>query len=110
MREPGQKADGTFSAVSTRSVSGTTAEVLRRAIVVVSDVRSEDPASENLEARTPSARWKLAGRERLVLTVTAVREGTVSVGLTHSGMADSRGLGPAKETLASLLGKISADS
>ena len=59
----------------------------------------------NPGAKAPNARWKLTGRERLLLTATPAGSRT-SVGLTHSGIAQESGLAPAKVALRDLLDAI----
>jgi hypothetical protein len=108
MREPGQKADGTFSAVSTRTLPGSPAELLELATGVLRERMGGEPASTNPTAKRPNARWNLAGRERLLLSIDPGQPGRASVGLTHSGIPDSDGIADAKTTLADLLDAIAA--
>lgn len=105
MRAPGQKADGTFSAASTKTVRAAPGEVFDAAIREVSESLSAQPTSINAEARTPNARWKLEGRQRVLLTVTPGLEDRVSIGLTHSGIPDGNGVAPAKDAIAELLAR-----
>jgi hypothetical protein len=106
MRAPGQKADGTFTATATRTVEGGASLALDIATMVLTRELGADPASAHPRAKTPSARWKLAGRESLLLTATPTTKLRTSVGLTHSGIADEAGLAPAKAALQELLAAI----
>jgi len=106
MRAPGQKADGTFSAASTRTVRAASSEVFEAAIGEVSEFLSAQPDSINAGAKTPNARWTLEGRQRLLLTVTPGLEDRVSLGLTHSGIPDGNGVAPAKDAIAKLLARF----
>jgi len=106
MRDPGQKADGTYTAVATRTVALGPGEALERASAVLSVQLDARPASSNPGAKAPNARWRLAGRERLLLTATQTTGGRTSVGLTHSGIADQAGLIAAKTRIGGLLDAI----
>lgn len=106
MRAPGQKADGTFTATATRTVDGVPTTALEIASVVLVREFGAEPASAHPSAKAPNARWKLAGRESLLLTATPTTRGRTSVGLTHSGITDESKLPAAKASLRVLLGAI----
>lgn len=106
MRAPGQKADGTFTATGTKTVASDALSALDRASGVVVSALGSEASSVNLEAKAPNARWKLAGRERLLLTATPSTNGRTSVGLTHSGLVDEAALAHAKAGIKRLLADI----
>ena len=106
MRDPGQKADGTYTAVATRTLPLGPGEALERASAVLNAELGAEPASTNPNAKAPNARWTLAGRERLLLTATPTTGGRTSVGLTHSGIADQAGVVVAKSRIGELLDAI----
>lgn len=111
MRAPGQKADGTFTATATRVVDGTPKEALDIASMVVGRELGAEPASVHPSSKTPNARWKLEGRESLLLTATPTPKAErTSVGLTHSGIADESALAAAKAALQELLSAIYSTS
>ena len=103
MRAPGQKAAGTFSVESTRAIRASAPEVYGPAIRVVSEWLGREPSGTSPGAKAPNARWTLDARERLLLTVTTVREGSVTLGLTHSGIVDGEAAPAAKAALKELL-------
>ena len=106
MRDPGQKADGTYTAVGTRTVPLDPGAALERASVVLTGELGASPASTNPNAKAPNARWTLGGRERLLLTATPTTGDRTSVGLTHSGLTDTTGLTAAKSRIGQLLDAI----
>jgi hypothetical protein len=103
MRAPGQKANGTFTATATRVVDGPAKSALDIASMVVVRELGAEAASVNPGSKAPNARWKLAGRESLLLTATPTKNERTSIGLTHSGIADELGLPAAKASLQNLL-------
>jgi hypothetical protein len=107
MRAPGQMADGSYSVSTSRTLAGDRARLLDSAIEVVTGVVGMRPASVSPDARYATARWKLDDGTLLV-TVNPPKNGKATVNLTHSKIRNPEGLGEAKNTLASLLGKVAA--
>lgn len=105
MRLPGQLADGTFSASSSRSFDGTPAELLDEVIDAYSQFSGETPASVRPEAKHPTARWKLADGSGMLATVSP-GGGKSRVTLTYLRLPSADQLERAKLTLAEVLGMI----
>jgi hypothetical protein len=99
MRLPGQRADGTFSTAATRIVPGSPGEVLEAAIAHGAAWLGAPPSSTNPTAKTPTARWKLDGKQQVVATATTLPDGRVSVAFTWSGIPDEDGVSRAKEAI-----------
>ncbi|MGO4690831.1 DUF4287 domain-containing protein [Glaciibacter sp. 2TAF33] len=98
MRLPGQRADGTFEVSTSATLSADQPGALDAVVAVVTDALGA-PASENREAKYATARWKLDGRESLLVTSNPANGGKTSVSLTHQRMSTPEQVAPAKAAM-----------
>lgn len=103
MRLPGQLADGTFSASSSRSVTGSQLEALDKVIAAYTAVAGAAPGSVRPEAKHPTARWKLADGTSVLATVSPGPASKSRVSLTHQKLGSAERLAEAKQALADAL-------
>ncbi|GAB3137043.1 hypothetical protein [Marisediminicola antarctica] len=100
MRAPGQMADGTFTVGASKSVPGDQQQALDRAIAVFSAHLGAEPASVNRTAKYPTARWKLADGESMLVTASPTKNARTSISAAHSKISDADRAGIAKGELA----------
>jgi hypothetical protein len=106
MRLPGQLADGTFSASSSKSFDGTQAVLLEEVVDAYSRFSGEQPTSVRPTAKHPTARWKLADGSGVLATVSPGGGGKSRVTLTYLRLPTADQLERAKLTLAEVLGTV----
>jgi len=99
MRLPGQQADGTFSVSVSRSLLGEQLELLDLAVERFAGYAGGAPASTSRSAKHPTARWRLAGDESLLLTVAPAVRGKCSVTLTVGRLRLPERVEPVKQEL-----------
>lgn len=80
-RLPGERADGTFTTQKTATVAGEPLDALALVTGLVIS-RHGEPAGGNLDARTPSVRWRLPDGTRLTATALERNRSGVPVNLT----------------------------
>lgn len=86
MRQPGQQADGTFSASVTKTIRAPKAAVLQAIIEAVS-AQLGQPASVNPDAKYATARW-VDGQERVLASVSQSKPDRVLAGIDRSRMGE----------------------
>ena len=105
-REPGQKADGTFSVSSSRSVRDDASERASTAfdaVVVAASAELEvEPRSRRQHGLRPNARWTLPTGES-VLVAGEPSPGRLRISVTFGKLADSTATATAKERAARIL-------
>lgn len=107
MRLPGQLADGTFTASTSKTVDTELLQVLDLAIEGYSAASGLQPASVRREAKHPTARWKLADGSSVLATVSPTA-GKSRLTLTHLKLTSPDLLEPAKAALAEVLREITS--
>lgn len=86
LRQPGQKADGTYSASVTKTVRAPKAAVLQAVIEAIS-AELGDPTSTSPDAKYATARWR-DGDERILASVSQSKPDRVLAGLDRSRMSE----------------------
>ena len=108
MRLPGQLADGTFTASSSKSLPGTQLHVLDLVVVAYTAASGLRPASVRREAKHPTARWKLADGTSVLATVSPGDGGKSRAVLTRLKLTAPDLLEPAKLELAETLAALAS--
>lgn len=108
MRLPGQQPDGTFSASSSKSLTGTQQDALDRVIDAYSTASGNEPTRVSREAKHPTARWKLADGTSVLATISPGGVGKSRAVLTHSKLDSEARLGPAKAALTDMLDELAS--
>lgn len=85
LRQPGQKADGTYSASVTKTIRAPKAAVLQAVIETIS-AELGDPTSTNPDSKYATARWS-DGDERILASVSQSKPDRVLAGLDRSRMS-----------------------
>lgn len=106
MRLPGQLADGTFSASTSRSLKGSQLEVLDLVIAAYTEVSGLPPGSVRREAKHPTARWKLDDGTSVLATISPGSGGKSRAVLTHLKLSSADQLEQVKGSLNEVLGTI----
>ena len=105
MRLPGQRADGTFELSKSRTVALDQHAALDSAIAVIS-AELGPPTSEGRTATYLRARWKLAGKESVLVSADPPKTGKTPLVLTYAGLASSEELDAARDRLATWLAAV----
>lgn len=106
MRLPGQLADGTFTASSSKSLAGSQLEALEKVIAAYTATAGAAPGSVRREAKHPTARWKLEDGTSVLATVSPGNAGKARIALTHLKLSSADQLADAKQALAEVLGAL----
>lgn len=104
-RQPGQRADGTFSTQKARTIAGSPLEVLD-AVAAVLTAEDGEPSGSNREAAMPNVRWRLADGTRLHIAVGAVRASGSPVTVTQERLPSAQAAAAAKERFSALLASV----
>lgn len=108
MRLPGQLADGTFSASTSKSLPGTVVQVLDLVIEEYTAVCGSAPDSVSREAKHPTARWKRDDGSSVLATVSPGDGAKSRAVLTRLKLASPDRLEPAKREFTALLGALAS--
>jgi hypothetical protein len=105
MRLPGQQADGTFAASSSRTIDGPLDEAYGRAVTAVTAAHGS-PTSARASGARPFARFAAAGGGSVLVTAEATAAGRVKVAAVHERLASPEAAADAKAALAGLLREL----
>lgn len=104
-RQPGQRADGTFSTQKARTVPGDPLAVLD-AVARVLTAEYGEPASSNRTAAMPNVRWRLPDGTRLHIAVGAEKASGSPVTITQEKLPSAEAAAAAKERFSALLAAV----
>lgn len=103
LRQPGQRADGTFEVSTAKTYPLEQQAALDAIIGAVSAGLGGPPASESRNVTFITARWKLGQRGVILATANPTKAGKTSVSLTHQRLADAAHVAPAKAAMQAWL-------
>jgi hypothetical protein len=101
-RQPGQQADGTFSASRSRSVPRDAGATYRAVVAAASVELGLEPRRRRDDAARPNSRWTLPGGEDVLVAVDPTATGA-RVAVMFEKLADSAATVEAKERAARIL-------
>jgi hypothetical protein len=101
-RLPGQQADGTFSAIRSRSLRRDAGAAYRAVVAAASAELGVEPRRRRDEAARPNARWTLAGGEEVLVAVDPTPSGA-RVAIMFEKLPDPVTAIEAKERAARIL-------
>jgi hypothetical protein len=99
MRQPGQRADGTFDVSASKSLPLDQQAALDAVITAVSAALGTPPHRQSRNVKFITARWELGEREFLLATASPASGGKTSVSLTHQRMPLAERVAPAKAAM-----------
>ena len=108
LRQPGQRADGSFSATVSRTFDGTVAEIAARVVPAVAKQIGLQPVTLNPDSKHPSGRWQLHDGTTLVIGLSPRSDGRSVVALELTRLPDADAIPEAKARLRELQAGLSS--
>lgn len=101
-RQPGQRADGTFSTQKARTIPGNQLEALAT-VTAALIVEYGEPASQNLTAKLPTVRFSLPDGTKLHAQAGAEKASGTPITVTQEKIATAESAAAAKGRFTAIL-------